>query len=104
MKDETDALTQYQNAAKALQNYDSKGVALFWDACSKMSTKHCLLAEALKVYRMVVKMHMDAGRFNQAAKDWKEIAQMEEKEGQLKAAMDAWEQAGKCYDAENAKA
>ena len=71
MKDETDALTQYQNAAKALQNYDSKGVALFWDACSKMSTKHCLLAEALKVYRMVVKMHMDAGRFNQAAKDWK---------------------------------
>ena len=33
-----------------------------------------------------------------------EIAQMEEKEGQLKAAMDAWEQAGKCYDAENAKA
>jgi len=83
-KNETDAIGHYGSAAKAYQNVDSK--------------------EAIKVFRLCVKLHMAADRFTTAARDWKEIAKMEEKEDRNKEAAEAWEQAARCHEAENGKA
>jgi len=84
IKNDSDAVDKYQNAAKCYQNCNPK--------------------EAVKVFRMVVKMHMDTDRFSVAANEWKEIAKLEEKEGHIQAAREAWEKAATCHEAANAKA
>jgi len=84
IKNETEAINFYQSAGKAYQNCDSK--------------------EAIKVFRLCTKLHMAADRFSTAARDWKEIAKMEEKEDRNKEAAEAWEKAATCHEAENGKA
>jgi len=83
-KQDADAVDKYQNAAKCYQN--------------------CNVKEAVRVYRLVVKMHMDTDRMSTAANEWKEIAKLEEKEGHIQAAREAWEKSATCHDASNSKA
>jgi alpha-soluble NSF attachment protein len=61
------------------------------------------IAEALKVYRAAVRLHMNNDAFTTAAKMWKEIAKLEEKRDQLGAAADAWDKAASCHEAGNVK-
>jgi len=84
IKNDSDAVNFYTSAARAYQNEDSK--------------------LAVAAYRLVVTKHMAADQFGTAAKDWKEIAKMEEKEGRNKEASEAWEKAATCHEAENGKA
>jgi alpha-soluble NSF attachment protein len=83
-KNDDDAVNYYRQAAQAYQNSHPK--------------------EAVKIFRLVVKMHMDTDRFSTAATEWKEIAKLEEKEGHIQAAREAWEKAATCHEASNAKA
>jgi alpha-soluble NSF attachment protein len=81
LKAESDACNYYLNAAKAYKNAGSK--------------------EASRLFKTVVALHMEHNRFNTAAKIFKEIAEIDEKDGNIPAAMEAYEQAADCYTAED---
>jgi alpha-soluble NSF attachment protein len=83
-KNDDEAVNYYRQAALSYQNSHPK--------------------EAIKIFRLVVKMHMDTDRFSTAATEWKEIAKLEEKEGHIQAAREAWEKAAQCHEASNGKA
>lgn len=84
LKEDSSALRHLTSAAQCFQNVKPK--------------------EAIRVFRQAVVQHMNKGQFSAAARDWKEIAKLEEKEGTKTGALDAWEQAARCHEAENSKA
>lgn len=84
MKQEHDAVQRYTDAAKAFKNSSVK--------------------DAVKAYKIAVSLHQEANRFSQAAKIYKEIAEMEEKEGDFKGALKAYGDAADMFQAEDAKA
>lgn len=80
MESPHDAATAYQNAA----------------LCYKKTNA----AQAVLLYKEVVSIHIDLGRFNSAAKVQKEIGELYEAEGDLAQAMDAFQTAADYYQAE----
>jgi len=78
---EFEACTSYTNAGKAYKNTDTK--------------------EATKCFTLACNLHRDANRFSSAGKLFKEIALIEEKECNLKGAIDAYTEAADCFEAEN---
>lgn len=57
-------------------------------------------AEALRCYKEVVSLHIDLGRFTQAAKTQKEIGELLEAEGDSLAAIDEYQKSVDYYEAE----
>jgi len=95
----------YQKAAETVEKYlkdEHTEVASHYSQAAQCYQK-CSPTDALRIFRIVVQMNIGGGRLAMAAKQWKEIAQLEEKEGRVKEAIDAWEQSSKCYMAENSK-
>lgn len=72
-----DALSCYTNAAKAFKNTSVK--------------------EAVKCYKIAVELHCEANRFSSAAKLYKEIAIMEEKDYNYKGALRAYAEAADMF-------
>lgn len=77
LKQEHDAATAYVNAAKCYKGISS--------------------ADAVRMFKMAVEMHMENNRFATAAKMYKEIAELEEKEMNLEAALVAYQDSADCY-------
>lgn len=82
LKDEFSACTNYNNAAKAFKNSSAK--------------------EAVKNLKLACELHRDGGRFSSAGKLFKEIAIIEEKEMNTKGAIEAYNEAADCFQAEDA--
>jgi len=80
LKNELEACTFYNNAAKAYKNVSS--------------------AHAVKAFKECVQLHMDTNRFSSAAKIYQQIAELEEKEDHIPAAVEACEKAAECYAAD----
>ena len=84
LKDDNDALNNYTNAAKAYKNCNNK--------------------LAMKYYNISTSMLMNANRFSSAAKLWKDVGELYEKDYMIKYAIEAYEKAAQCYDTEDSKA
>src|ERR1700712_665304 len=84
IKDDNDALNHYTSAAKAYKNCNNK--------------------YAMKYYQLATNMLMENNRFSSAAKLWKEVAELYEKDMQHQYALQAYEKAATCYEAEDSKA
>lgn len=80
MESPHDAATAYQDAAVCYKKTNSQ--------------------QAVLLYKEVVSLHIDLGRFNTAAKVQKEIGELYEAEGDMPAAMDAYQTAADYYQAE----
>jgi alpha-soluble NSF attachment protein len=80
-KNDTEGCNYYINAAKAYKNISAK--------------------DSLKYYKIAVDLHTANNRFSTAAKLYKEIAELEEKEMNVVGAMKAWNDAADCYFAED---
>jgi len=80
-KNDTEGCNHYINAAKAYKNISSK--------------------DSLKFYKIAVDLHTANNRFSTAAKLYKEIAELEEKDMNVVGAMKAWNDAADCYFAED---
>lgn len=65
-----------------------------------MCYKKTNAAQAVLLYKEVVSIHIDLGRFNSAAKVQKEIGELCEAEGDTNQAMDAYQTAADYYQAE----
>ena len=65
-----------------------------------MCYKKTNAAQAVLLYKEVVSIHIDLGRFNSAAKVQKEIGELYEAEGDTNQAMDAYQTAADYYQAE----
>lgn len=81
LKDEFSACTNYTNGAKSYKNSSIK--------------------EAIKTFKIACEFHRDGGRFSSAGKLFKEIAIMEEKEMNTKGAIEAYNEAADCFQAED---
>lgn len=84
LKDPFEAASSYDQAAKAYKNCDIK--------------------EAIRCFILAVENQMENNRFASAAKIWKEVGGLHEKEYQLKEAMSAYSKAADCFEAENSTA
>jgi alpha-soluble NSF attachment protein len=84
IKDENEASTNYVNAAKAYKNSNA--------------------SKAMKYFQISTNMLMEHNRFSSAAKLWKEVAELYEKDLQYRYASEAYEKAATCYEAEDSKA
>jgi len=62
--------------------------------------KKCDMQKALRCYKEVVSLHIDLGRFTQAAKTQKEIGELLEAEGDSLAAIDEYQKSVDYYEAE----
>jgi len=70
------------NAAKAFKNSSAK--------------------DSVKMYQIAISLQMDNNRFSSAAKLWKEVAQLEEKQMHTKEAIKAWSECATCFEADDA--
>src|SRR5690242_14192810 len=61
-------------------------------------------SEALQCYAACVEMMMENNKFSIAAKIWKEMATIQEKENDLKSAINSFQKAADCYEADNSTA
>jgi len=84
LKEVNDAISRYVDAGKAYKNVNTKA--------------------AVKYFQISVDMYMELNRFGTAAKVWKDIAELYEKEMDLKSAQHAYQKAADCYDAEDSGA
>lgn len=80
-KNDTEGCGYYVNAAKCYKNVSTR--------------------DALKFYKIAVDLHTANNRFSTAAKLYKEIAEIEEKEMNVPAAINAWNQAADCFFGED---
>lgn len=83
LKEIHEATTDYVNAAKCFKNVSSE--------------------LALKYYQLAVDLHMENNKFSQAARIWKELAELNEKEMNAEGAMNAYQKAADCFEAEDSK-
>jgi alpha-soluble NSF attachment protein len=81
LKDTLESAIMWENAAKAFKSIDSK--------------------QAVACYLSAVEIQMENNRFNVAAKIWKEIAIIHEKQHQLKEAQTSYQRSADCYEAES---
>jgi alpha-soluble NSF attachment protein len=81
LKQEHEACNYYISAAKAYKNSDTK--------------------KAVQLYKVAVEIHKENNRFSTAAKQYKEIAQLEEKHLNVPAAIKAYSEAADCFQAED---
>lgn len=84
LKEPHDESVAYENAAKAFKNVDTR--------------------EALKCYGHAVELLMENNKFSMAAKIWKEMGSLQEKEHDTRAAINSFQKAGDCYEADNSQA
>lgn len=79
----------------------------FYDLAAK-AYKNCDTKEAIRCFLLAVENQMENNRFASAAKIWKEVGTLHEKEyqlkDQLKEAMSAYQKAADCFEAENSTA
>jgi len=81
-KDGTSACSNYVEAAKVYSHSSPK--------------------DAVRIYKIAIQLHTDENRFSTAAKLWKDVATIEEKNLNAKDAIAAYTKAADCYEAENA--
>lgn len=81
LKEQHDCGVSWENAAKAFKNVNTK--------------------EALRCYMCAVDILMENNKFSSAAKIWKEMGALQEKEHSSAAAMASFEKAANCYEADN---
>jgi len=84
LREQHDAGVNWQNAAKAFSNVNTR--------------------EAIRCYQAAVDILMENNKFNIAAKLWREMGTIQEKEHQLATAMQSYQKAADCYEADNAAA
>lgn len=58
----------------------------------------------MRYFQITTNMLMEANRFSSAAKIWKDVGELYEKDMQPKQAAEAYEKAATCYEAEDSKA
>jgi hypothetical protein len=74
------------------------------DAVSSSQAPPTVRVEALKCYTSCVEIMMENNKFSMAAKIWKEMATLQEKEHEHKGAAAAYQKAADCYEADNSSA
>lgn len=84
LKELFDASSDYTNAAKAYKNVNGE--------------------QAAKAYRLAINLHMEGNKFSSAARLWKELGELEEKNLNVSAAAHCYEKAADCFEAEDSKA
>ncbi len=83
LKDVHEACTDYVNAAKAYKNVSGE--------------------LSIRYLQRAVDLHMENNKFSQAARLWKEMAEMQEKEMNYDAAGHCYEKAADCFQAEDSR-
>jgi alpha-soluble NSF attachment protein len=84
LKESFEAASDYVNAGKAYKNVSSK--------------------LAIQSYQLAINIQMESNKFSQAARLWKELGEMQEKEHETEAAQFSYQKAADCYEAEDSKA
>ena len=84
IKNTVEASAFYSSAAKAYRNVD--------------------VEKAIQTFKLSVALHMENGRHRSAAAGWEEIAQLQTEEGLADEALESWESAANCYEAEGTNA
>ena len=102
-KNWTEAGNIYRKCAQLYLTYlkDPLESARMWDQAAK-AYKYFETKQALECYHSAVEIQMENNRFNMAAKVWKEIGTIQEKEHQLVDAQLAYQRSADCYEAETA--
>lgn len=126
LKELHDCGIQWENAAKAFKNVNIKralecyqvtqttmpavGRVVCGDACKRACRVHsaahtrvavCACVLVAPVFQSAVDIWMESNKFSTAAKIWKEIGAIQEKEQNNHAAMASYQKAGDCYEADN---
>jgi len=81
IKKEFEATQFYTEAAKCYKEVDNK--------------------ESINTFRLAIRMHMEQNRFQSAAKIWRAIAKIYEIDKDFKGAIEAYEEAANCFEAED---
>lgn len=71
-----------------------------WESAAK-SFKNVNIKRALECFQSAVDIWMETNKFSTAAKIWKEMAGLQEKEQSLHTAMASYQKAAECYEADN---